>query len=137
MPLDQVGTLVWYRARVNVTSDDTAYPSGNQAGSIEVPDGARGSITHVFVDVDGSGTGVQARVTLFGRHPTTGWGVLAQLNSGAAITRTTNTPVADGNDIHYYETFSHISSFTRLYPLIESTASLTNGVTVYFAFEQT
>lgn len=91
----------------------------------------------MLVDADGSGTGVAARVTIFGRFADRGqWYVLAQLNSGSAITRTTKTAVADGNDFHYAESFAHISACTRLYPLIDATAQLTDGVDVRFAFER-
>ena len=125
--------------RVAVTTDDTAFPSSaDQAGSVPVPPSARGGTTHVLVTARGSGTGVACRVTLFGYEGGVQgrWYVLTRLNSGSTITRTTNTAVADGNNIRYAESSSHISAFTRLYALIDATASIdTGGIDIAFAFE--
>lgn len=139
MGLDRSGALIRHAARTNVTGDDTAYPSGlAPTGMIEVPAIARGSITHVQVRAIGGKNGVQCRITLFGAQTEdeTQWYVLAQLNDGAVLTRTTKTPVADGNNINYLETFSHISAMAKLYPLIDATASLDTGVSVSFLFER-
>ena len=137
MPLDQSGRKSRINARTAVAASDAVYPSGvAQAGSIAVPFTEPGSIIHVLVHGTATGAGLAAVVTLFGYVTELNrWYVLAQLNSGGGITTTTATPVADGNDLHYSETFLHIGAFDRLYPQITSIAGAGAAITIDFVFE--
>lgn len=134
--VDQTGNADEQTTRSGITGDDAAVPSGaTPVGSIAVPQRSKGALTHVLLIASGSGTGVACRVTIFGLL-SGNWYVLAQLNDGATITRTTKTPVANGNNINYAESFAHLSYYERLYPLIDATASLASGgVSINFGFE--
>ena len=139
MGLDRSGKPNVTTLRSGVAADDTGTPTDTTYG-IAVPPGSRGSITHVLAELSASNTSGAMIVTLFGYNATRAtWYVLAQLNGGSTITRTSKTPVAAGSGsnsrIAYAESFLHISMYDRLYALVTSIAGAGASVSVYAIFE--
>ena len=99
MGLDRSGRPQHVPSRTDVTSSDTAKPSGASVG-VAVPDKSRGSITHVLVQFTAGDTAGAVVVTVYGYSiPRATWYALGRLNGGSTITRPTHTPtgVADNN----------------------------------------
>lgn len=139
MGLDRSGKPNLQTLRTGVGTDDTATPTDTTYG-IAVPAASRGSITHILAELSASNTSGAFRVTLFGYNATRAtWYVLAQLNGGSTITRTTKTAVAAGSGsnsrIAYAESFLHISMFDRLYALVDAIAGTGASASVYAVFE--
>ena len=145
MGLIRAGKLIISPNR-NVTIVDSTYPTGDTTG-VEVPQDARGVITHLWVTITGSAASPSAIVTIFGlpyitnekpQFSTTHQGIwmpLASVNDGGAITQTTISPTAPANNIGYYaESFLHLSPYRRLFAYVTSFTSITS-VDVQFAFE--
>lgn len=133
----------------NVTANDTATPTGDTfAGSIAVPDDARGERCHVLVKLNGNADSPSAIITLFGlmyastdfpNMDTTHqgiWYAVGQLNSSAAINNTTETPTKPANnDAFFAQAFDHLSAYKRLFAHVTSIANI-DSVDVGIAFEK-
>ena len=147
MGLSRAGRLVVGPNR-RVTSNDSSYPTGDSpSGAIEVPDSARGAITHVWVTITGSAASPSAIVTILGLPFESGesnefdsthqgiWLPLAVLNSSAAITQTSICPTAPASNVAYYtEPLLHISAYKKLCAYVTSMTN-TSQVDAQFAFE--
>jgi hypothetical protein len=147
MGLIRAGRLI-LTPRRRVDTNDTAHPtSDTQSGAIEIPNNARGVITHVWITITGNAASPSAIVTLMGLPFTTSempnfdtthqgvWLPLVQLNDGGAITQTSITPTAPASNVAYYaESFLHLSAYKKLYAHVTSMTN-TAQVDVQFAFE--
>ena len=147
MGLIRAGRLI-VTPRRRVTTNDTAHPtSDTQDGSVEIPDNARGAITHIWVTITGTAADPSAIVTLMGlpfetsempEFDTTHQGVwlpLVQVNDGGAILQNTITPTDPASNVAYYaESFLHLTAYKKLFAHVTSMTN-TSQVDVQFAFE--
>ncbi len=130
-------------ARTAVVANDATFPSGaGQAGAVlltggAVPASSPGTRVGVLLDVTVGGAGGIVRITIFGyRADANQWYTVARLNNGADITPTTQTPVAEGNNIHYAEVLTSLASqYDRLYAMITSIAGAAASVSVAFLID--
>lgn len=151
MPIERVGGLLIIGTRTTSQTTADSYPEPVAGGSddgiaavsgaIQVPSEARGAITHVLVN--GQGTTLSCVIIVYGYLRPDGlvntnrpnWWPLAALNGGAAIS---SASIAGGaastKGINYSESFSHISAYPALYARVYSISAgtLTN---IWFAFE--
>jgi len=133
----------------NVAAVDTATPTGDSpSGAIPIPDDARGERCHVLVKLNGNADSPSAIITLFGlMHLSTDfpnqdsthqgiWYAVGQLNSGAAINNTTDTPTKPAdNDAFFAQAFDHLSAYKKLFAHVTSMANA-DTVDIGFVFEK-
>jgi len=135
--LERSGERVLAGTRSSQTSADSTYPSGSaQSGSIEVPQGARGAITHVTLDVTASST-ASAVAHLYGYlTETDSWYHLGGVRNGATLTPTSPSPIAEStNNIHVAESWDHVSVYDRLFLAVTTLSGTGASATTRYFFE--
>lgn len=139
MGLPISGKLSLVTGRNAITSADSTYPSGeNQSGSVEVPDKAKGSRTHILIDATGNTSSAAFVGSIWGYiKETDRWyfldNILDDFNNSTTVSLTT-TPLDDGNNIHYAVALDHASAYDKLWVAFTTLTAITS-ITQRYAFE--
>lgn len=152
--INHAGRMIVTAPRL-VTSSDSGYPedtstSSALSGSIEIPEEARGAITHCLVDLSGNSSSVNVNVQIYGwlnstlisihNDSTKGqigrWYFLGALNNNSAISTAGvgGLLVDSSNRLSYAESILHASAYLRLFARVTNLSSGAS-VEVTFIFE--